>query len=171
MAIHSFLLSNAEKSAGTAHCSAKPTILCAGDGLRCAPSAKHSAKFIEAPRPEFYDLQADPKELKNLYSPQSAATFRATQADLQAEMAKWKAKLPPAAAGAQPAANLPDPKDKIEVQNLLHNSMLASDDGRTAESRQYLEKAVQLDPDSSTALRQLGELELAAQEYPKAAPT
>jgi choline-sulfatase len=126
------------------------------------------AKFIEAPRPELYDLQGDPKELKNLYSPQSA-NAPATQAELQAEMAKWKAKLPPAPVGAQSTANLPDPKDKIEVQNLLHNSMLASDDGRTAESRQYLEKAVQLDPDSSTALRQLGELELAAEEYPKAA--
>jgi Tfp pilus assembly protein PilF len=127
---------------------------------------EEKAKFIEAPRPEFYDLQADPQELKNLYSAQSAP---GTQAQLQAEMAKWKARLPAPAAGSQPAANLPDPKNKIEVQNLLHNSMLASDDGRTAESRQYLEKAIQIDPDSATALRQLGELELATQDYPKAA--
>ena len=125
------------------------------------------AKLIEAPRPEFYDLQADPHELKNLYSAQSSNT--SPQAQLQAEMARWKAKLPAATTGSPPEANLPDPKDKVEVQNLLHNSMLASDDGRTADSRQYLEKAVQLDPSSSTALRQLGELELAAQDYPKAA--
>jgi choline-sulfatase len=124
---------------------------------------EQNAKLIEAPRPEFYNLQSDPGELKNLYSAQSPDV-----ASLQAEMAKWKAKLP-AAAGSQPTANLPDPKDKIEVQNLLHRSMLASDDGRTAESRQYLEKAVQLDPDSSTAFRQLGELELSAQDYAKAA--
>jgi len=128
---------------------------------------EEKAKFIEAPRPEFYDLQADPHELKNLYSAQSSDT--GIQAQLQADLAKWKAKLPAPPAGAPPAANLPDPKDKVEVQNLLHNSMLASDDGRTAESRQYLEKAVQLDPTSSTAIRQLGELELAAQDYPKAA--
>lgn len=134
---------------------------------------EEKAKFIEAPRPEFYDLQADPHELKNLYSAQStnaqSGQTQGTQAQLQAEMARWKAKLPASATGAQSTANLPDPKDKIEVQNLLHNAMLASDDGRTAESRQYLEKAVQIDPDSSTALRQLGELELAAQDYGKAA--
>ena len=133
---------------------------------------EQDAKLIEAPRPEFYDLQADPHELKNLYSkttnPQPAPA-RGTQAELQAEMEKWKAKLPPPPAGAPQTANLPDPKDKIEVQNLLHNSMLASDDGRTEDSRKYLEKAVQIDPTSATALRQLGELELAAQDYPKAA--
>ena len=130
---------------------------------------KENAKFIEAPKPEFYDLQTDPHELKNLYPLQSTNAPSTQLQRLQTEMAKWKAKLPAPPAGAQPAANLPDPKDKIEVQNLLHNSMLASDDGRTAESRQYLEKAIQIDPDSPTALRQLGELELAAQDYSKAA--
>ncbi len=132
---------------------------------------EESAKLIEAPKPEFYNLQADPRESKNLYTPQSAnpQSPPGTQAELEAEMAKWKAKLPPPAAGTQPAATLPDPKDKIEVQNLLHDSMLASDDGRTSDSLRYLEKAIQIDPDSSTALRQLGELEFAAQDYSKAA--
>ncbi len=135
---------------------------------------EQNAKLIEAPKPEVYDLQADPHELKNLYAAQSPAQSadspaRGTQAELQAVMAKWKAKLPPAPAGASPTANLPDPKDKVEVQNLLHNSMLASDDGRAEDSRKYLEKAVQIDPDSATALKQLGELELTAQDYPKAA--
>ena len=101
--------------------------------------------------------------------PERISPVRGTQAELQVQMTKWKAKLPAPQAGAQPTANLPDPKDKIEVQNLLHNSMLASDDGRTADSRKYLEKAVEIDPTSATALRQLGELELAAQDYPKAA--
>ena len=130
---------------------------------------KENAKFIEAPKPEFYDLQTDPHELKNLYPLQSTNSQSTQLQSLQTEMTRWKAKLPAPPAGAQPEANLPDPKDKIEVQNLLHNSMLASDDGRTAESRQYLEKAIQIDPDSPTALRQLGELELAAQDYSKAA--
>ncbi|MGB7641808.1 MAG: sulfatase-like hydrolase/transferase, partial [Terriglobales bacterium] len=132
---------------------------------------EQNAKFIEAPKPEFYDLQSDPHELKNLYAAESPAqggnsATRGTQAELQAEMAKWKSKLP-----ATPvlATNLPDPKDKVEVQNLLHNSMLASDDGRAADSRKYLEKAVEVDPTSATALRQLGELELAAADYPQAA--
>ncbi len=127
-----------------------------------------NAKFIEAPRPEFYDLQSDPRELKNLYPEKSAATQSPQLKALEAEMARWKAKLPTPPTGT-PTANLPDPKDKVEVQNLLHNSMLAADDGRAADSRQYLEKAIQVDPDSPTTLRQLGELELAEQDYAKAA--
>jgi predicted Zn-dependent protease len=76
---------------------------------------------------------------------------------------------PGAPAESKAAAKLPDPKDKIEVQNLLHRAMLAADDGRSAEEREYLEKAIQIDRDSAPVLRQLGELELAAQDYPKAA--
>jgi len=130
---------------------------------------QQNAKLIDAPRPEFYDLQSDPQELKNLYSP-----HRTEVVSLQSEMTKWKAKLPEPANGAQatanlPSATLPDPKDKVEVQNLLVRAMLASDEGRTSEARQSLEKAVQLDPDSSTASRQLGEIELAAEDYAKAA--
>jgi choline-sulfatase len=123
-----------------------------------------NTKLIEAPRPELYDLQADPKELKNLYVPDSSKVQ-----SLQAEMAKWKAKLPPQNASAKPGETLPDPKDKVEVQNLLHNAMLASDDNRSSDARQFLEKALQLDPSSPTALRQLGELELAAGDFAKAA--
>jgi len=122
-----------------------------------------NAKLIEAPRPELYDLQADPKELKNLYASDSSRA----QA-LQAEMGKWKAKLPPQGNAGSPAQALPDPKDKIEVQNLLHNAMLASDDNRLSDARQFLEKAVQLDPVSPTAFRQLGEIEFAAGDFAKA---
>jgi len=124
---------------------------------------QQNTKLIEAPRPEYYDLKGDPGELKNLYSAQNADVGA-----LQAEMAKWKAKLP-AGAAPQPNASLADPKDKVEVQNLLVRSMLAHDDGRDSEARGYLEKAVQVDPTSATAFRQLGEIELAAKEYPKAA--
>jgi Tfp pilus assembly protein PilF len=123
-----------------------------------------NTKLIEAPRPELYDLQADPKELKNLY-----ATDGSKVQNMQAEMAKWKAKLPPPSASAKLGETLPDPKDKVEVQNLLHNAMLASDDNRLSDARQFLEKALQLDPGSPTALRQLGELELAAGDFAKAA--
>ncbi len=121
-------------------------------------------KWIEAPRPEFYDLRADPKELKNLYAPDSSKV----QA-MQTEMAKWKAKLPPSGNSGRPGETLPDPKDKVEVQNLLHNAMLADDDNRSSDARQFLEKALQIDPSSPTALRQLGELELAAGDFAKAA--
>ena len=121
-----------------------------------------NVKFIEAPRPELYDLKSDPGELKNLF-----AADNAQAQSMQAELAKWKKKAG-IDVGAKPAA-LPDPKDKIEVQNLLHRSMLASDDSRPTDARGFLEKALALDPTSPTTLRQLGENELAAGDFAKAA--
>src|SRR5450755_3849279 len=53
-----------------------------------------NAKLIEAPRPELYDLKADPKESTNLYAATSPYSRAQT---LQSEMAQWKAKLPPQA--------------------------------------------------------------------------
>lgn len=115
-------------------------------------------KFIEAPRPELFDLRADPKELTNHYQPSDTTVekFRETLAEIKTD-------APP------PPSNLPDPKDKIEEQNLLHVAMMASDDNRTDEARRVLEKVLQLDAKSPTALRQLGELELQAEDYAKAA--
>ena len=121
------------------------------------------AKLIDAPRPEVYDLQADPKEMNNLYAVDSTKVKA-----MQSELTLWKAKLPAAATDASAGQKLPDPKDKVGVQNLLHNAMLASDDNRSKDARQFLEKALQLDPASPTALRQLGELELADGDFAKA---
>jgi predicted Zn-dependent protease len=64
---------------------------------------------------------------------------------------------------------LPDPKDKIEEQNLLHSAMMASEDDRVADARESLKKVLLLDPKSPTALLQLGELELKAADYASAA--
>jgi choline-sulfatase len=123
-----------------------------------------NSKLIEAPRPELYDMKTDPSELKNLYSADSGQAK-----SMQAELATWKSKASEGADSGKSGAALPDPKDKIEVQNLLHRSMLAADDNRAADARGFLEKALELDPASPTALRQLGELELAAGDYAKAA--
>ncbi len=115
-------------------------------------------KFIEAPRPELYDLQADPHEAQNIYSAdgQGVDEYRGMLADIQLQ------------ADAS-SKGLPDPKDKIEEQNLLHTAMMAVDDNHVAEAREALEKVVQRDAKSSTALRQIGELELGAGNYAKAA--
>ena len=125
-------------------------------------------KFIEAPRPELYDLQLDAAELHNHFDPQDARikTARAQLAELHTRETQGQN------SSAVPDANgssLPDPKDKIAEQNLLHAAMLASDDDRPSDARQSLEKVLALDPKSPTALRQLGELELQAGDYAKAA--
>lgn len=121
-------------------------------------------KLIEAPRPELYNLNSDPGELKNVYAAESAQTL-----SMRAEIAKWESKIPERSGSGKAGLALADPKDKIEVQNLLHRSMLASDDNRLSDARGFLEKALQLDPSSPTALRQLGELELATGDFAKAA--
>jgi len=147
-------------------------------------------KFIEAPKPELYDLQKDPGELKNEYGPTNEMVQKGREL-----LTDLRAKKPPAAAGSAATASpgaanqlqalgyvgqtetsstnapsgLPDPKDKIEEQNLLHTAMIASEDERPAEARSALEKVLQLDSKSPTALKQIGELELKAGEYAKAA--
>ncbi len=145
-------------------------------------------KLIQAPRPELYDLHADPGELKNTYAAGNSRVVKYQQLlavvyskaptetasdGAASESAKNDLKaLGYGAAnisGAANSANLPDPKDKIEEQNLLHTAMMASDDNRSAAARTALEQVLQLDPKSPTALRQLGELELQAGDYPKAA--
>jgi arylsulfatase A-like enzyme/Tfp pilus assembly protein PilF len=135
-------------------------------------------KCIDAPRPEFYDLKADPKELKNLYASDNSTDDPKVQSkmrSMQAEMAKWKAKLPPETPqtpqviAGEAAGTLPDPKDKVGVQNLLHKAMLARDDNRLSDARQFLENAVLVDPKSATAYRQLGELELSDGDFAKGA--
>jgi choline-sulfatase len=147
-------------------------------------------KFIEAPKPELYDLQKDPGELKNEYGPTNEIVQKGRKL-----LADLRAKTPAAVAGSAVtsspgAANqlqalghvaqtetsstnapsgLPDPKDKIEEQNLLHTAMIAAEDERPAEARSALEKVLRLDPKSPTALKQIGELELKAGEYARAA--
>jgi predicted Zn-dependent protease len=106
-----------------------------------------------------YDLEADPGELTNAYQPSDT-----TATKLQGVLSQLKAREPDSA-----NAQLPDPKDKIEEQNLLHAAMMAAEDDRPQDARAALEKTLQLDPKSPTALRQLGELELNAGEYNKAA--
>jgi choline-sulfatase len=151
-----------------------------------------SFKLIEAPRPELYDLRTDAAELDNKYEPWNAQVQK-----FRGMLAELRAKAPPAApakgvvgqgtinelkalgylgrADVGSATNvpepsmLPDPKDKIEEQSLLHSAMMASEDDREADARESLKKVLQLDPKSPTALLQLGELELKAADYASAA--
>jgi len=152
----------------------------------------YGSKFIEAPRSELYELSLDPGELENKYAPwdQRVQSFRALLAELRAktpspdrsksavsqetiEELEALGYLGDADAGSATkipeSSLLPDPKDKIEQQNLLHIAMVASEDDRLISARQALEKVLQLDPKSPIALRQLGELELHEGEYVAAA--
>jgi arylsulfatase A-like enzyme/Tfp pilus assembly protein PilF len=149
-------------------------------------------KFIEAPRPEFYDLTADAKETDNLYKPWDGEVQKARA--VLAEVRKRQSETKPTAAtvgegtlselralgylGSADAGSstsvpepslLPDPKDHIREQNLLHAAMLATEDNRAGASQHALEQVLVLNPASFEALRQLGQLELESGEFGKAA--
>jgi choline-sulfatase len=154
---------------------------------------KEGFEFIEAPKPELYDLHADPGELRNRYEPWGGTVqkLRRVLTEANAKSLAHK-KITPAAvsastidelhalgylgsADARSATDvpepslLPDPKDKIEEQNLLHTAMMASEGEQPEKARAALEKVLQLDESSTIALRQLGRLEMASGNYAKAA--
>ncbi|HET8922733.1 MAG TPA: sulfatase-like hydrolase/transferase [Candidatus Acidoferrum sp.] len=154
---------------------------------------QEGSKFVEAPRPEFYDLHSDAGELHNHYAPWDATVqkLRKTLAESNAKSRVIKKNSPTAvspstidelhalgylgAADAGSSTNvpepslLPDPKDKIEEQNLLHTAMLASEDGHTDKARAALEKLLQIDEMSFVGLSHLGHVELISGNYSKAA--
>ncbi|PYX87028.1 MAG: hypothetical protein DMG68_13190 [Acidobacteria bacterium] len=150
-------------------------------------------KFIEAPRPELYDVKTDPRESQNQYQP-----WNPTVQKFRAQLAKMREEAPASQQASRGAVGqgttdelkalgylgpadalsstnvpepslLPDPKDKIEEQNLLHNAMLAADDNRPQQARDSLERVLKIDPKSPTALLQLGQLELVSKNFAKAA--
>jgi arylsulfatase A-like enzyme/Flp pilus assembly protein TadD len=148
-------------------------------------------KFIEAPRPEFYDLRLDPAEMQDKYEPWNTEVqkFRELLAEMrthEAQSSNSKGAVGPQTlaelralgylgrADAGSATNvpepslLPDPKDKIEEQNLLHKAMLASETGRQVAAHEIFEQVLHLDSDSYAALRELGELEFVGGQYPNA---
>jgi tetratricopeptide (TPR) repeat protein len=154
--------------------------------LRAVRSQGH--KFIEAPRPELYDLKQDPGEFHNRYEPwnELVQQSRVVLGNIRKHGGEVSAAAPvgqgtldelralgylgPEGSTTVPEPSLlPDPKDKIEEQNLLHRAMLAGDDGRTGEARAALLQVLQRDPKSLPALTQLGKLELESGNYRAAA--
>ncbi len=128
--------------------------------------------FIDAPRPELYDLSADPRELKNLY-----AERRAVANELRKRLGQLIEKYTPAAGektaektGLDPVLmerlkslgymavsggdevltdrNLPDPKDRVQVYELVSDALTNSQRGRYAESIAKLKQAQKTEKDS-----------------------
>ena len=150
-----------------------------------------SSKLIEAPRPELYDLRKDPQEMHNLYEPwnvsvqnlrdlmrqhRSASPSAAKRRDIAPVDPSTIAELralgylgPEGSTAAPEPSLLPDPKDKIELQNLLHEAMLENEHGQTDKARATLNKLLAADPKDEAALAQLGELELKARNFRPAA--
>ena len=141
--------------------------------LRGAQNAKYH--FIDAPKPELYDLARDPGELQNLFSDKKAVgeEMRAKLAGLirdysaGKEMAE-KTGLDPAlmerlkslgyagfsGGGGDPTItnrSLPDPKDRIATYELISDAIADSQHGRFPESIVKLKEALKTEPESVAA--------------------
>ncbi len=127
--------------------------------------------FIDAPKPELYDLTKDPGETHNLYAEKKAVagemrnklTTLIEQYSAGQELAQ-KTGLDPAlmerlkslgyagfSGGGTPTItdrNLPDPKDRIQVYELISDAIADSQHGDYQQSTEKLNTALKTEPNS-----------------------
>jgi arylsulfatase A-like enzyme/Tfp pilus assembly protein PilF len=127
--------------------------------------------FIDAPKPELYDLAKDPGETQNLF-PQKKAVAEELRSRLKALIREYGANqelaqntnLDPAlmerlkslgyagfsggGATTESSHALPDPKDRIQTYELISDAIAESQHGEYATSTEKLNAALKVDPDS-----------------------
>jgi len=132
-------------------------------------------KFIEAPRPELYDLEEDPGETRNIYGERSAIAGRLREelerllaagagsgAAERKELTREEREIFEAlgyAAGARgdiPEGDLPDPKDRVKVFTAIQRAWALADTGRKQEALDVLEEARREDPRYLETLTSIG---------------
>jgi arylsulfatase A-like enzyme/Flp pilus assembly protein TadD len=142
--------------------------------LRSVRSGKYL--FVRAPKRELYDQSQDKLEQHNLAktSPAVADTlqtqldqfhertssYQNSSAAVSAQQSESLAALGYVSSGNVTATRDPlqgpDPKDKIQIANVLHQGMLAVEDARYEEAIPLLQKVVQDNPYIAAAQLQLG---------------
>jgi arylsulfatase A-like enzyme/Tfp pilus assembly protein PilF len=144
-------------------------------------------KYIEAPRPELYDLTADPREMRNLYdvsrrisSPLEALLRKSPRETLPKRTAEidpdTRARLGAlgyigsfAPRPTEDRSKLADPKDKIELFNLIMEARERFRDKRDSEGGlQLLRKVVATDPEVIDAWVMIGNEHSRRGELPEA---
>jgi len=134
----------------------------------------HRYKLIDAPRPELYDLVRDPKELSNQYGDEmelreelhaglktataSSEGPTAAAVDDEAILEKLRALGYVEAGGRTGKAehDLPDPKDRIGLRELLLAGERALRENRLSEALSVFEQALQQEPDNRLAVLRSG---------------
>ena len=145
--------------------------------------------YIQAPRRELYDEQADPKEQNN-----RAPTSSATADTLASQLASFQRKTTSSNTGPKTLLDADqqeklgalgyvgggansltsadsegaDPKDKIAVANLIHKTKLLQEEQRYQEVVPLLEQVISQEPKAGLAYRQLGQCYMSLKEFPKA---
>lgn len=143
-----------------------------------------AAKYIAAPRPELFDLRADPGETANRFDPHDRDSTRMIQwlAELQADLARRGPLRSPRAdisrrdlarlrslgyvgGGAskpktsQPPLDLPDPKDMVDVFRRLEEAVRFIEQDQPAKAAEVLLAVINReDPKNKWAVRLLVEL-------------
>lgn len=119
-------------------------------------------KYIQAPKPELYDLDADPGETRNVIAEQAAMAHQLSEklilykersaADKKEivtdpELLERLKSLGYVSGSNVPkdTASLPDPKDKTKVWNLYEESLFLFYEGESEKAIAKLEQAIQLD--------------------------
>jgi choline-sulfatase len=127
--------------------------------------------FIDAPKPELYDLKKDPAETNNLY-PEKKAVAEEMRNKLATLIQQYssgqelaqKTGLDPAlmerlkslgyagfSGGNTPTVtdrSLPDPKDRVQVYELISDAIADSQHGNYAPSAEKLNAALKIEPNS-----------------------
>jgi arylsulfatase A-like enzyme/Tfp pilus assembly protein PilF len=125
-------------------------------------------KFIQAPKPELYDLGHDPAEAKNLFAV-SAGRAAALKAELEAEIVRLSAGGATAGAPTKTRAEdlerlrslgyvsfapakqgsaAPDPKDEVGLLKLIQKAQALEFDGKLPEAESVYGEIVRAIPDS-----------------------
>jgi arylsulfatase A-like enzyme/thioredoxin-like negative regulator of GroEL len=126
-------------------------------------------KLIRAPRPELFDMQRDPGEQSDLASaePRQVDVLRGVLEEMLGRLGSGRSVTGPQAMDAETAERLQalgyvggaisarhleerprgDPKDKIELYNLLKRSTSASADGRLDEALGFVRRVLEQDPE------------------------
>jgi Flp pilus assembly protein TadD len=135
------------------------------ESLGCAPLKgiiKRGFKYVELPRPELYDLAADPEEKVNLISGQSVriqtlrqtlqsfekaaggGNFSASRQMSADERARLESLgyLSGQATSSTNLANLPDPKDAVHAWTLYQSGEQLLEAGQTAAAEEKFKSAV-----------------------------
>jgi choline-sulfatase len=146
-------------------------------------------KYIQAPRPELYNLQTDPHELHNLYSKDSpqAISLReqlekllmrltpkrpATPVEISPQTRALLGSLGYLAGGPRPALETsgPDPKDRLQEFQLYDKALDFISAGRLDEAIATLRQLLARDPHNTLARRDLGVSYVAKGNYREARP-
>ncbi len=146
--------------------------------------------FVQAPRRELYDQPADPKAEHNLAVTSSAvADTLAARAEEFRQKTSNKREAPKAAVDpsadeklaalgyvvssgvSRPGASghRSDPKDKIEIANLMHRANMLQEDGHFEEAVSAFQNLTVEDPEMPVYSK-LGECFMRLKEYDKAVP-